>query len=313
MGKSDKFKSHLVRRIGWGDIDEAYVRHLIVAARAEDIEGAGLKSLPARAMDVTTFSIPTAAKMDAVLVARRDCVVSGMALAPMVLDVYSSFSDGKKCSCLPLVLDGEKISAGTVLAEIKGDAEVALQAERIMLNFLQRLFGVATETARYVSEMGGGSMLLDTRKTTPGLRVLEKYAFACGGGYNHRMGLFDRVMLKDNHLACSGATKGERLGLAVKMAKAKNPDLAVEVEVDSLDQIGPVVEAGADVVMLDNFGADQIKSAIDAIGGEAWVEVSGGVTFDNIRRIADIGPDFISSGAPIHSSKWIDIGLDEVE
>ena len=141
-------------------------------------------------------------------------------------------------------------------------------------------------------------------------RALEKYAFACGGGHNHRMGLFDRVMLKDNHLSAAGAASGAMLANAVIAAKKKNPDVAVEVEVDELAQIPPVLEAGADVIMLDNFSFGQMREAMSIIGGGAWVEVSGGVNLKSLPEIAKIAPDFVSTAAPVHSSKWIDIGLD---
>ena len=186
-----------------------------------------------------------------------------------------------------------------------------MQAERVMLNFLQRLSGVATETAKYVAALGGSpTKLLDTRKTTPGLRVLEKYAFACGGGYNHRIGLFDRVMLKDNHLAAAGASGGEALAAAVRAAREKNAGFAIEVEVDSIGQIPPVLEAGADVIMFDNFSNSDIAEAVKLVGGAAWTEISGGVTLESVGELGKLGADFVSTAAPVHSSRWIDIGLD---
>jgi nicotinate-nucleotide pyrophosphorylase (carboxylating) len=227
------------------------------------------------------------------------------------MDVYSSYAEDEKLEFIPLVEDGARVSKGTVLGEFKGSARIMLQAERIMLNFLQRLSGVATETSKYADLLEGSSTkLLDTRKTTPGLRVLEKYAFACGGGYNHRIGLFDRVMLKDNHLFAAQAVNGEMLANAVRTAKLKNPNVAVEVEVDSIEQIQPVLDAEADVIMLDNFSFDDMRKALEIIGDKAWVEVSGQVTIETLPEIAKIAPDFVSSAAPVHSSKWIDIGLD---
>lgn len=238
-------------------------------------------------------------------------VVCGMELARIVLKVYEEASDDFECKFTPLAKDGDNVSKGAKLGVIEGSARVILQAERIMLNFLQRLSGVSTETAKYVEALGDSpTKLLDTRKTTPGLRVLEKYAFACGGGYNHRIGLFDRVMLKDNHLAAAGASKGERLAAAVRTAREKNAGFAIEVEVDALEQIPPVLEAGADVIMLDNFTPADIKTAVNMIGDKSWTEISGGVTLDSIGELGKLGADFISTAAPVHSSKWIDIGLD---
>ena len=309
--KSQKYISHLVRRITWAELDEKYLRTLVESARAEDIEGAGLAGVPAIAADITTMSLTPKIQTSARLVARRDMSVCGMKLIPIIMDVYSSYAEDEKLEFIPLVEDGARVSKGTVLGEFKGSARIMLQAERIMLNFLQRLSGVATETSKYADLLEGSSTkLLDTRKTTPGLRVLEKYAFACGVGYNHRIGLFDRVMLKDNHLFAAQAVNGEMLANAVRTAKLKNPNVAVEVEVDSIEQIQPVLDAEADVIMLDNFSFDDMRKALEIIGDKAWVEVSGQVTIETLPEIAKIAPDFVSSAAPVHSSKWIDIGLD---
>lgn len=309
--KSEKFVSHLVRRISWEELDAKYLRSLVQIARAEDIEGLGLASLPASASDITTMSLTPKIETAARLVSRGAMTVCGMRLIPIILDVYSEASDGERLEFTPKAEDGQRVERGAVLGEFRGSARVMLQAERIMLNFLQRLSGVATETSKYVDALGDSpTKLLDTRKTTPGLRVLEKYAFACGGGYNHRIGLFDRVMLKDNHLAAAHAVNGEHLARAVETAKRKNPNVAVEVEVDSISQIPPVLEAQADVIMLDNFDFAQMREALEIIGDGAWVEVSGGVTLATLPEIGRIAPDFVSSAAPVHSSKWIDIGLD---
>lgn len=309
--KSDKFVSHLIRRITWAELDEKYLRGLIENARAEDIEGLGLTALPAVAADITTMSLTPKIQTSARLVARKDMTVCGMKLIPIIMDVYSSYAEEESLAFTPMVDDGSRVKAGTILGEFNGSARIMLQAERIMLNFLQRLSGVATDTSKYADILKNSeTKLLDTRKTTPGLRVLEKYAFACGGGYNHRIGLFDRVMLKDNHLAAAKAASGDMLANAVRITKEKNPNVAIEVEVDSIEQIQPVLDAQADVIMLDNFSFDDMRKALEIIGDKAWIEVSGQVTFDTLPEIAKIGPDFVSSAAPIHSSKWIDIGLD---
>lgn len=180
-----------------------------------------------------------------------------------------------------------------------------------MLNFLQKLSGVATLTAQYVTALGSSqTRLLDTRKTTPGYRVLEKYATACGGGWNHRLGLFDRVMLKDNHLAASDATLGTALAKLVAQARQTYPQLPVEVEVDALDQIPPVLEAGAHVILLDNFSDDALRQAVARIQGRALTEASGGITLERLPSLAGIGLDFISTGATVHQSGWVDIGMD---
>lgn len=309
--KNPQYKSHLVRRLKWEDLDEKYVEGLVKAARAEDIEGAGLAVLPKIAADITTRSLTPSIRTKASLRARRDMTVCGMELARIALKVYGEASGDCGCRLAPLAKDGDRVPAGGTLGTIEGPARVILQAERVMLNFLQRLSGVATETAKYVAALGGSpTKLLDTRKTTPGLRVLEKYAFACGGGYNHRIGLFDRVMLKDNHLAAAGASKGDALAGAVRIAREKNAGFAIEVEVDALDQIPPVLDAGADVIMFDNFSNADIAEGVRLVGGGAWTEISGGVTLDSVGELGKLGADFISTAAPVHSSKWIDIGLD---
>lgn len=309
--KPQKFASHLLRRLKWEELDEKYLRGLVETARAEDVEGAGLKAVPAVAADITTMSLTPKIQTKARLVARNEMSVCGMKLIPIIMDVYSSYADGERLSFTPFVEDGARVGKGAALGEFEGSARIMLQAERIMLNFLQRLSGVATATYSYAELLQNGkTVLLDTRKTTPGLRVLEKYAFACGGGHNHRIGLFDRVMLKDNHLAAAHAAKGERLAEAVRAARAKNPNVAIEVEVDSVEQIAPVLEAQADVVMLDNFSFADMRKAVEFIGDSAWVEVSGQVTLQTLPEIAEIAPDFVSTAAPVHSSRWIDIGLD---
>ena len=309
--KNPQYESHLVRRLKWEDLDEKYVEGLVKAARAEDIEGAGLAVLPKIAADITTRSLTPSSRTKASLRARRDMTVCGMELARIALKVYGEASGDFGCRFTALAKDGDRVPAGGTLGTIEGPARVILQAERVMLNFLQRLSGVATETAKYVAALGDSpTKLLDTRKTTPGLRVLEKYAFACGGGYNHRIGLFDRVMLKDNHLAAAGASKGDALAGAVRIAREKNAGFAIEVEVDALDQIPPVLEAGADVIMFDNFSNADIAEGVRLVGGGAWTEISGGVTLESVGELGKLGADFVSTAAPVHSSKWIDIGLD---
>ncbi|MET0261923.1 MAG: carboxylating nicotinate-nucleotide diphosphorylase, partial [Rariglobus sp.] len=205
--------------------------------------------------------------------------------------------------------DGKSLAKGDVLATLTGDPRILLSAERVILNFVQRLSGIATQTHAYAAALGEGrTRLLDTRKTTPGWRMLEKYAVACGGGWNHRLGLFDRVMLKDNHLALLGSS--DDLAAAVARAKKAAPDLPVEVEVDRMTQIPPVLAAGADVILLDNFTPARIKKAVTLISGRAFTEASGGITLKTLPKFAGLGLDFVSTGALVHQSVWVDIGLD---
>jgi nicotinate-nucleotide pyrophosphorylase (carboxylating) len=301
-------KAHLFRRLDWADLDPHFLRQMIAVARAEDLAGAGLAVRPpeGRDVDVTTGAVPVASDVAACLVARESLVLCGMPLIPWILEAY-----GAEVDVAGVVADGTALEAGDCLATLRGRSSVLLEAERVILNFLQHLSGIATETAHYAAALAdSGTRLLDTRKTTPGWRALEKYAVACGGGWNHRLGLFDRVMLKDNHLAADGATVGERLAAAVRRAREKEPELVIEVEVDGLEQIGPVLEAGADVILLDNFSHNQLGEAVRRIGGKAYTEASGGVTLDRLPELGWMGLDFVSCGAITHQSRWKDIALD---
>lgn len=293
-------------RLSWQDLDSDYLRQLVGLAKIEDLAGAGLAHRPERLGDVTTALMPEGATGHAQLTAREPLVVCGLGLVQIALDSY-----GQDCRFDAKAEDGQLVDQGEVIGILSGTSSVLLQAERVILNFLQHLSGIATETRLYVDTLGKSTTaLLDTRKTLPGYRVLQKYAFACGGGYNHRIGLFDRVMLKDNHLAVAGATGGNRLTETVALAVNTCENLAVEVEVDALEQITPVLEAGADIILLDNFSISDLREAIRIIDGRVCTEASGGITLNNLPALGDLGLDFISTGAPIHQSKWKDIGLD---
>ncbi|MEC9228478.1 MAG: carboxylating nicotinate-nucleotide diphosphorylase, partial [Verrucomicrobiota bacterium] len=229
-----------------------------------------------------------------------------LGLVPIILESY-----GADCSFEPQVADGDLLKKDEVIGNLCGSATILLQAERVILNFLQHLSGIATETRSYTEALkDSGTLLIDTRKTLPGYRVLQKYAFACGGGYNHRIGLFDRVMLKDNHLAVTGATSDKRLSDTVTTAVNTCEDLAIEVEVDELEQILPILEAGADIILLDNFSMGDLREAVKLIDGRAYSEASGGIRISDLEELGKLGLDFISTGAPIHQSTWKDIGLD---
>ncbi|GAB3268221.1 carboxylating nicotinate-nucleotide diphosphorylase [Microbacterium lacusdiani] len=213
--------------------------------------------------------------------------------------------------------DGETFDAGAVLAVVKGPARAVLTAERVGLNFAQRMSGIATLTAQYVAAVANtGARIVDTRKTTPGLRAFERHAVRSGGGFNHRHSLSDAVMAKDNHLAvlaagAKGADCAAALTNALRAGIARLPHTThVEVEVDRLDQIEPVLAAGAHTVMLDNFALDDLRRGVDLIAGRAVVEASGGVTLDTVRAIAETGVDVISVGALTHSAPALDLGLD---
>ena len=301
-GQTDR----LVRRLRWDELDRSWLLRFAEFARDEDLAGLGLAVRPLRAGDPSAALLAGAERARARVVARHPMVLAGLGLVDVVFAAY-----GGRCHAKPLAYDGQFVPAGTAVAEVEGPAAELLSAERILLNFLQRLCGVATRTREHVLALGGSpTRLLDTRKTTPGFRMLEKYAVGQGGGYNHRLGLFDRIMVKDNHLAAGGATAGERITKLVRRARESRPDLLVEVEVDRLDQIGPVLAAGADVILLDNFPVADLRVAIPQLRGLAWSEVSGGVSLASLPLIGALAPDFVSSGGLTHAAPWCDLGLD---
>lgn len=252
--------------------------------------------------------IPAAATATAELVAREPGVLSG-------IDVFAAAFRLVDPSIVvePLAADGDAFAAGAVLARVRGSARGILRAERVGLNLVQRMSGIAALTARYVAAVAGtGARIVDTRKTTPGLRSLERQAVRDGGGRNHRRSLSDAVMAKDNHLAVLTAG-GLDLAAALRGARERMPHTAhLEVEVDRLDQIEPVIAGGADTVMLDNFSPDQLREGVALIAGRAVVEASGGVSLDSVAAIAATGVDVISVGALTHSVRSLDLGLDVV-
>lgn len=236
------------------------------------------------------------------VVARESIVVAGIDVVRFAVEDHVQNGE-----VTLFAADGDRVTAGTVLAEVRGVARDLLTAERVMLNLLQRLCGVATETARYVAALDGSNCtLLDTRKTTPGLRMLEKHAVTCGGGRNHRLGLDSGVMIKDNHIAVAGSIEA-----AVATAKSTAPALTkVEVECDTLEQVSAALAAGADMLLLDNMTTDQLREAVSIVAGKIPLEASGGVNLDTIADIAATGVDFVSVGRITQSASAVDIGLD---
>ncbi|SEF42439.1 carboxylating nicotinate-nucleotide diphosphorylase [Bosea lathyri] len=235
--------------------------------------------------------------------ARESMVVSGIEIAATVFRRYEPALDVKVTAA-----DGDRVEAGATLLLVSGPAQGILTAERTALNIVQRLSGIATETARYVDVIKGTSArLIDTRKTTPGLRMLEKHAVTCGGGLNHRLGLDNGVMIKDNHIAVCGG-----IAQAVARARLKLPVLTkIEVECDRLEQVHEAVAAGADVIMLDNMPVPQMREAVAYVAGRTKLEASGGIRFETIRAIAETGVDYISTSKITQSAPAVDIGLDE--
>jgi len=235
--------------------------------------------------------------------AREPMVIAGIGIAQRIFQRYDP-----TLSVTALVKDGVRVDKGTRLLTVSGSARSIVTAERPTLNILQRMCGIATETARYRAEIEGtGACLIDTRKTTPGLRMLEKHAVVCGGGVNHRLGLDNGVMLKDNHIAVAGSITN-----AVKRARQALPILTkIEVECDRLEQVREAADAGADVIMLDNMPVAQMPEAVRIVAGRARIEASGGIRIDTIRAIAMTGVDYISTSKITQSAPAVDIGLDE--
>jgi nicotinate-nucleotide pyrophosphorylase (carboxylating) len=201
--------------------------------------------------------------------------------------------------------DGDAVVPGEIIGQIEGRAATLLAAERTALNFLQRLSGIATETRRFVAAAAGRIVILDTRKTTPGLRLLEKYAVATGGGTNHRLGLFDALLIKDNHVRLAGG-----IASAVGRARAARPGLRIEVEVQTIAEVDEALEARADVLLLDNMTVEEIRTAVRHVRGRAKVEISGGVTLARVPELAETGADYLSAGALTHSAPAADISFE---
>lgn len=285
-------------RCGMLTLTTEEIRAAVRAALAEDLGTAG---------DVTTLAcIPPDSVSTALMNAREPLVVAGLALAEAALREV-----GPNLQMERLVAEGAMVTAATPLFRVRGNTRPILTAERVALNFTQRLCGVATATAQFVAQIRGTSaQILDTRKTTPGWRRFEKYAVACGGGRNHRLGLFDLILIKDNHLAALAHEAPNAIAAAVRRARRLYPHLRVEVEADRLDQVRQAVEAGADIVLLDNMPTAQMREAVQLVAGRAKTEASGGVNMQTVRAIAETGVDYISVGALTHSARSMDIGLD---
>ncbi len=273
------------------------IRKAVQTALAEDI-GRG---------DVTSLAtIPESTSARAVMNAREALVVSGLLFAETAFRELCS-----SAQVVPSAQDGQSVAAGAPLMEVSGPARALLSAERVALNFVQRLSGIATLTSQFVAAVRGTSVqILDTRKTTPGWRHFEKYAVSCGGGRNHRSGLYDMVLIKDNHLAALRGESPNAIAAAVRRARAQFPELRIEVEADTLNQVEEALEAGADLILLDNMNPVQLRLAVQKCRGHAQTEASGGVNLASVRSIAETGVDFISVGALTHSARAVDIGLD---
>ncbi len=279
------------------EIDWKRADILIQLALEEDLGDLG---------DTTTNSvIPADLKTTAVLIAKEDLICAGLPVAERLfhtLDPDVVFTAKVK--------EGEACPRGTIMAEISGPARVLLTGERTALNFLQRLCGVATASHKYQELAGNRAKILDTRKTTPGWRNLEKYAVAVGGAFNHRIGLYDRIMIKDNHRELAGMEGKGGILRSVRRAREMYPQLEIEVEVDSLDELDEALLSGAEYILLDNMDNEKVVKAVGIARNKARLEASGNVTLARIPSLSETGVDFISSGALTHSVKSSDISMD---
>ena len=240
------------------------------------------------------------------LVARTAATVAGLPAVEATTGAVAARLGTGAVATVPRAADGDRVQAGAVLARLDGDAATLLGAERTLLNLIGRLTGVATLTAAYATAVAGtGAVIRDTRKTTPGLRALEKYAVRCGGGVNHRLGLHDALLVKDNHVAAAGS-----LTAAVAAARAAGPDLPLEVEVDTLAQVEEALACGCDLLLLDNMDPATMREAVELSAGRARTEASGGITLATVRAAAETGVDFIAVGALTHSAPAADVALD---
>jgi nicotinate-nucleotide pyrophosphorylase (carboxylating) len=280
------------------EIDFNRVEALIKLALEEDLGDKG---------DTTSNSvIPADTKATAILRCKEDCVCAGLPVAEKVFNSVCRDVEWK-----PLVKDGDFCPKFTALAEVSGTAQALLTGERTALNFLQRLCGVATVSRQYAEALEGTpTVVLDTRKTTPGWRNLEKYAVAAGGASNHRIGLFDRVMIKDNHRELAGLEGEGGITRSVQRAREIFPELEVEVEADTLEEVKEALEAKADYILLDNMTNEQMAEAVKMSEGRSKLEASGGITIERLPSIGKLGVDFVSVGALTHSVKASDISME---
>ena len=266
-------------------------RDIVRRALAEDV-GPG---------DVTTnATVRPDQRARGVFLARSDCVLAGLDVA---VEAFRQLEPGVQATFRKT--DGDRVTAGESFGEVTGSARTLLIGERTALNFLQRLSGIATAARRFVDAAAGGITILDTRKTTPTLRALEKYAVAAGGATNHRIGLFDAVLIKDNHISLAGG-----VSRAVALVREAHPDLRIEIEAQTLEEVDAAAKAKVDVILVDNMSNDEIREAVSRVHGEAKIEISGGVTLDRIPQLAATGADFVSAGALTHSAAAADISFE---
>ena len=280
-----------MRTVPFQPLDPALYREVVRRALAEDL-GWG---------DVTTeATVPPELRARGIILVKSPCVIAGLDVAA---EAFSQLDPG--CTFERKRKDGDRCEPGDVVADLRGQAASMLTAERTALNFMQRLSGIATLTRRFVDAAGGAITILDTRKTTPTLRALEKYAVRAGAGTNHRAGLDDGVLIKDNHVRLAGGLRE-----AVQRMKDADPEMPIEVEAQSLEQIDEAIAAGADIILFDNLPIDVIREGVKRVGGRAKIELSGGVTLERIPELAKTGANYVSVGALTHSAPAADLSFE---
>ena len=280
-----------MKTIPFQPLDPALYREIVRRALAEDL-GWG---------DVTTeATVPPELRARGVILVKAPCVLAGIDVAA---EAFSQLDPG--CAFDRKRKDGDRCQPGEIVAELRGQASAMLTAERTALNFIQRLSGIATLTRQFVDAASGGITILDTRKTTPTLRALEKYAVRAGAGTNHRGGLDDGVLIKDNHVRLAGGVRE-----AVKRMKDADPEMPIEVEAQSLEQVDDAIAAGADIILFDNLPLDVIREGVKRVNGRAKIELSGGVTLERIPELAKTGANYVSIGALTHSAPAADLSFE---
>ena len=296
-------------RLKWHDLEASHrLIDLITTCCVEEDLGNSIEE--PWLSDVTSTVCNLSGRGNAELTAREHMVICGTHIPKLILDAFGctdvSYSAYKQ--------DGDICSNGDKIGIIKGSVAQILAAERTILNFMQRLSGVATKSSDFVKILTPQKVeLLDTRKTTPGLRIFEKYATGVGGSYNHRMGLYDRILVKDNHLASAGIKNHESLTSFLLQVRQRSKGILIEVEIDSLSQLLPAIEGQVDAILLDNFSPEDVAQAVNLNQNRVILEASGGINEDNLGSYSKAKPHFISTGAPVHQARWVDIGLDWVD
>ena len=290
--------SRFQKKLLWQDIELSEIYPLLKMCVWEDINNKG---------DITSEICQVKDSGVAALIAREEMVICGLPLIPLIIQEFQLQS----ILLENIKVDGERAKKNEIFAYLHGKQKEILLVERTILNFVQRLSGIAALTRQFSTILDKYEVgLLDTRKTTPGHRILEKYATCCGGGYNHRMNLSDRILIKDNHLASEGINSTMDFSKFLKKIVKKADNALVEIEIDQIDYLLPAIEAGVDAVLLDNFTPKEVKTAVLTNKNKVVLEASGGINLESVENFAETQPHFISTGAPIHNSRWIDIGLD---